>query len=748
MAQTKQIIGIDRGPRTDRELWWFVRTLWGVTIPNTQVCPHHVPPFRVFADAYFARYPVIVLKGSRGLAGKSWTLATLANTMAVGLAAQVTILGGSGAQSLNVQNAAKALWEYESAPESMLTGTPTKYDQHFTNGAWIRSLMASQTSVRGPHPQRLLLDEIDEMDLDVLEGAQGQPMKGKHGKQKGIETCTVMSSTHQYAMGTMTTILERARERGWPIYEVCIAEGVTLATLTGTKEIQNIEPGDMVLTRDGWRPVQHRTFMGVKPTVRVTWEDGSTLVCTPDHKIATPSGWVEAGSLLPGTATICCDPKALTAPPVPIAAGVGVLGRELVAAGAVGGEVPSTSAVDPVRDIFQMVGVDAGTVPTGVVDGVFNVAMDEPEHGPVDQLLAAGHAGADFPVPVTVLGELPHPAVTDDVDPVLDVLHVEGDLGGLAVQAVGAGLASGASLADLVPALTEVHVVSVTASVDQRVWDIGVHGCHEFALATGQIVSNCYRENMNPVDGWLTQDEVDRKRSEIAKIMWESEYELGEPSIEGRVLDTESVERCFDADMGRGELLNWVDPMIETLLADPKIAKSLTFVTGVDWAKEQDRTIISTFLIDRVSGRWSCVAWSAMSRMPWPVMVAAAEERLRKFPGGFAHDSTGLGNVIADYFDPSLRRRFNRVFADRIMGSGRARQDLFSNYISAIENDLIRYPRLTIPYNEHRFCTWDDLFGAGHAPDSFVAGAIAWSLRKDIMGQKVPTPMGILRKTA
>lgn len=478
MAQPKQTIGIDRGPRTDRELWHFVRALWGVTIPNTQVCPHHVPPFRVFADAYFARYPVIVLKGSRGLAGKSWTLATLANTMAVGLASQVTILGGSGAQSLNVQNAAKALWEYESAPTGMLTGTPTKYDQHFANGAWIRSLMASQTSVRGPHPQRLLLDEIDEMDLDVLEGAQGQPMKGKHGKQKGIETCTVMSSTHQYAMGTMTTILERARERGWPIYEVC------------------------------------------------------------------------------------------------------------------------------------------------------------------------------------------------------------------------------------------------------------------------------YRENMNPVDGWLTQDEVDRKRSEIAKVMWESEYELGEPSIEGRVLDTESVERCFDRDLGQGEVTNWTDPMIETLLADSKIAKSLLFVTGVDWAKEQDRTIISTFMVDKVSGRWTCVAWSAMSRMPWPVMVAAAEERLRKFPGGFAHDSTGLGNVIADYFDPSLRRRFNRVFADRIMGSGRSRQDLFSNYISAIENDLIRYPRLTIPYNEHRFCTWDDLFGSGHAPDSFVAGAIAWSLRKDMMGHRVPTPMGILRKSA
>lgn len=744
MAQTKQTIGIDRGPRSDRELWHFVRALWGVTIPNTQVCPHHVPPFRVFADAYFARFPVIVLKGSRGLAGKSWTLATLANTMAVGLGAQVTILGGSGAQSLNVQNAAKALWEYESAPESMLTGTPTKYDQHFANGAWIRSLMASQTSVRGPHPQRLLLDEIDEMDLDVLESAQGQPMKGKHGKQKSIETCTVMSSTHQYAMGTMTTILERARERGWPVYEVCIWAVSEVATLNGTKEIQHITTDDYVLTREGWRPVQHITYMGVKPTITVEWEDGSTLVCTPDHKIATPSGWVEAGLLQPGVSTT------LTATPVPPAVGVGVLGRERVAAGAVGGEVPSTSAVDPVRDIFQMVGVDAVTHPAQMVDGVLDVAMDEPEHGTVSTLLTQiADALADDGVPVTALGEIPPPAaVLIDGRPGPEVVEVDGDLLDLTVQPIGAGLAPDALDPLGVPALAELRVVAVHNGLDLPVWDIGVHGCHEFTLASGQLISNCYRENMNPVDGWLTQDEVDRKRSEIAKVMWESEYELGEPSIEGRVLDTESVERCFDRDLGQGEVTNWTDPMIETLLADSKIAKSLLFVTGVDWAKEQDRTIISTFMVDKVSGRWTCVAWSAMSRMPWPVMVAAAEERLRKFPGGFAHDSTGLGNVIADYFDPSLRRRFNRVFADRIMGSGRSRQDLFSNYISAIENDLIRYPRLTIPYNEHRFCTWDDLFGSGHAPDSFVAGAIAWSLRKDMMGHRVPTPMGILRKSA
>ena len=38
----------------------------------------------------------------------------------------------------------------------------------------IQALTAAQTAVRGAHPTRLLLDEIDEMKLPILEAAQGQ----------------------------------------------------------------------------------------------------------------------------------------------------------------------------------------------------------------------------------------------------------------------------------------------------------------------------------------------------------------------------------------------------------------------------------------------------------------------------------------------------------------------------------------------------------------------------------------------
>ena len=86
-------------PQTDNELWEFVRAVLGVEIPRVSICSHHVAPFTLFADAYFNRHSTMIVKASRGLAGKSYLLATLGVTFMITQAAAVTILGGSGAQS-------------------------------------------------------------------------------------------------------------------------------------------------------------------------------------------------------------------------------------------------------------------------------------------------------------------------------------------------------------------------------------------------------------------------------------------------------------------------------------------------------------------------------------------------------------------------------------------------------------------------------------------------------------------------
>lgn len=224
---------ISRPPKTDDELWELVRTLWGVTIPRTQVCPDHCAPFEAFADAFFARSPVSIWKASRGFGGKSQLLACLANTEAAVLGADISLLGASENQSKNVQEAMYQQWDSDLAPRHMLAHFGQQ-ELRLTNKARVRPLTASQRTVRGPHPQRLRLDEIDEMDLAILDAAMGQPMPGRN-----LDTQTVMSSTHQYPDKTMYEVLQRAVENDWPVFTWCYKESSN--TVDGWLDPETIE---------------------------------------------------------------------------------------------------------------------------------------------------------------------------------------------------------------------------------------------------------------------------------------------------------------------------------------------------------------------------------------------------------------------------------------------------------------------------------------------------------------------------
>ena len=429
-----------RPPEDDEELWWYIKAVWGMEIPRKRICKTHKAPFEAFADAYFCRSPIGVWKASRGFGGKSTMLGMLTIMEATVLGAQVTVLGGSASQSQRVHEVTHEAWTYERAPVNLLKGDPTRFNTRLTNGAWILALMASQKSVRGPHPQRLRLDEVDEMEIELFESAQGQPMDAR-----GVRSHTVISSTHQYPDGTMTELLRRANSKGWPVYE----------------------------------------------------------------------------------------------------------------------------------------------------------------------------------------------------------------------------------------------------------W--------------------CWRESLEP-HGWLTADMVERKRYEVSKTMWDTEYDLQEPSFEGRAIDTVHVDRMFDITLGHfnGD----IDENI--VIEEPQ--EEGTYVTGVDWAKERDWTIIRTFRAD--VNPWVEVAFMRTGRKPWPAMIADVELRLMRYGGKLIHDATGLGDVVDD-----LITYDRRMVTDRVL-RGREREATFTEYIAGIEQDAMRCPRIDYAHNEHKYVTQKDLFGAGHPPDTFIAGALAWSERR------------------
>jgi hypothetical protein len=487
-------------PTTPEALHTYMRETWGIYIPDVAVCPGHVSPFTAFCAAYFAEAPIMVWLASRGFGGKSAMLAALGLAEAATMGAGVTILGGSGEQSRRVHaymegtdsNLDRSYWNSVNAPRHLLRTSLAVWRTSLKNGGWVHALAASQRSVRGPHPQRMRMDEVDEMDLKLFDASMGQPMSAK-----GVASQTVCSSTHHNPDGTMTEILKRARAGDWPIYE----------------------------------------------------------------------------------------------------------------------------------------------------------------------------------------------------------------------------------------------------------W--------------------CYKESMAGEYGWLTQQAVDEKRSVITQVMWETEYELQEPSHEGRVFDKDCVEKMFDPSLGEpaggeGEIYVWEKPTWEidpdwpampawasrfqgdlqdmgklrgsrrwrkqTLTeverrewdkyrkAQREVWRRITsrYAAGADWGKEADHTIIWIMRID--CKPWRMVAYANLVRQPYPKMFAQFNDFVARFRAQSAHDATGIGKAAEDYMETSV--------IDLSM-VGQARKELFNDYILVVEGGDVVSPRVKYAFDEHRYCTQDDLWGKGHPPDSVVAGAMA-----------------------
>lgn len=650
-------------------------------IPRVSVCQNHHAPFDAFADAYFARHPMAMWLGSRGFSGKTYTLSLLGMMELAYLGAFVSILGGSGAQATRVHESMTELWNYHGAPKHLLVKEPTRLDTFLTNGGKARTLMASQQSVRGPHPSRLRIDEIDEADLSIVQAAQGQPMRKKNYLNEVVETNTVFSSTHTYPDGPVTYFKRDFEEKGFPIWTWCLASGTLVLTARGEIPIEEVRSGDSVLTRSGWRPVQHLTFMGNKPTVSIR-VGGRILRATSDHRIATPSGWRHAGALAADAmATSRTNPGVLRGELMPLTA---VRSSDL--------KNPSALFVNRIGDHLEMLGVDTDGVPTQMVNGpTFR-------DGSYDTF--------------------PDPDMSRDGRPLAVTLEffdsVSGTFGTRPVEAWGG------EHRDTLP-----------------VWDIGVEGEHEF-VAEGIVVHNCYKETSYnyPNVGWLDPGEVERKRLEIPAQMWRNEYDILEPNFEGRAIDEESVERMFDpewaiVDGKAGYYYEFIDYFPDR-----------DYVTGVDWAKKKDFTVIVTW--DVTVSPWKLAAFEKINRKPWPAMVGRLNKRWSKYGGIVVSDSLGIGNVVNDYIE--FPRGANHGDLVEFQMAGKVRSDMITEVVQGVENGDFLAPRIKTMYDDFRFVTPEDLYNIGttaHLPDTIAATALAWTARK----REERRPVGVISLT-
>lgn len=283
--------------------------------------------------------------------------------------------------------------------------------------------------------------------------------------------------------------------QGW-----CLAAGSLVQTQNGEVPIQNLSPTDMLLTRDGWRGLQHVTYMGDRPTLRLSLSNGRQLTVTPDHKVLTTAGWMAAGLLSPGSLLVSLTPGSIALPAFATSStarlsfGVdGVVGRVGVALGAVGGipegrYSPTSAGIFSNSDSLQVPGVTAQGVETEVINRVASGYF--PHHSDVGEPVGALVSVRLTPKSTLETtryrnpATLPHPApirvynrVLQEEIPVYESAR---------------------------PGHTVTSVVSIHDSTILPVYDIGVNGCHEFQ-AEGVVVHNCWLEVyslMPPPNDW------------------------------------------------------------------------------------------------------------------------------------------------------------------------------------------------------------------------------------------------------
>lgn len=238
----------------------------------------------------------------------------------------------------------------------------------------------------------------------------------------------------------------------------------------------------------------------------------------------------------------------------------------------------------------------------------------------------------------------------------------------------------------------------------------------------------CWRET-SAGDGWLSPEEVEEKRRLVTATMWQIEYDLQEPAPLSRAIDPARCAAMFDASLGHydgrpGEYVEAEPPVFVCACGDSQAPgecsnckqqrKPARYSTGADWARKQDWTVIVTMRNDVMPRR--IVAYQRMQRQPWPLMIAAFDRQVARYNSRAGHDVTGIGDVIAAYLDRP---------AEGYQLVGRLRQDIISSYVTAIENGEIISPVIETMLNEHRYASVDDLYGAGHLPDTICAAAIA-----------------------
>ena len=223
------------------------------------------------------------------------------------------------------------------------------------------------------------------------------------------------------------------------------------------------------------------------------------------------------------------------------------------------------------------------------------------------------------------------------------------------------------------------------------------------------VFSWCYRDTMEDIGGFLTQESVDRRKAAISEDMWIQEFELDEPMVEDRIFTFDELHFIFDGDLGIID----DEPGKYVELEKPK--EGAKYVHGADWGKLKHFSIIVTLRVDSLPAK--LVAFEKVNQMSYTLMANKLIRRVERYGGMAYHDSTGVGVAVNDNF----------VEHSNILPWTINRTDiLYSPYIMAVQDNKIQSPKIDTLDTEHKYLTWKNISTKGHTPDSVCAMALAW----------------------
>jgi hypothetical protein len=224
-------------PRNDDELYEFIVLAYGIRLPRKVITPGHKAPFSFVANLFFERAKNVLAFASRN-GGKTFSVALLNHLdMLFKSGCEIASAGAVRDQADKCyryyQSFLELPWFKEVCEKfERITGKPLLVDSikskttfsptmDRTKGSLLEIITGTETGLRGPHPNKARIDEVDLVDWSVLQTA----LSMAHSSD-GIRGQNVFTSTRQLQDGSMQRLLDESTAKGIDVYEWDIWEVV------------------------------------------------------------------------------------------------------------------------------------------------------------------------------------------------------------------------------------------------------------------------------------------------------------------------------------------------------------------------------------------------------------------------------------------------------------------------------------------------------------------------------------------